>query len=156
MKFILIILVMVVFSCNGRKESYMIQGNNIDIQNFLSKTDSLFQISKVTNTNTIKLVGINNPNDFLTGSELVVFINNKVVYLGKFKKEVVLKIPNLEENDIVHLKFVILKEKELYVLENKSVFNWLKDYRFIYYGIFPYNESINRIHFFPQKNRVIN
>lgn len=134
----------------------MFYGKDIDTIKYLSKTDSLFQISKVSNTNTIKLVGVNNPNNFLIESKLIVYFNNKISYSGEFKKEVVLNISNFKENEIIHLSLEILKDGQLYVLESKSVFNWQKDYMFVYYGLFPSNESTNQIHFFPQKNRVIN
>jgi hypothetical protein len=98
---------------------------------------------------------VSNPYKWTENETMILYVNNKVAFVGKFKIADTLYVGTLKENELVHCKLEILKSNRLLIFENKSNFNWGNEYKYLYIGIFPENPTTENIHFFPQKNQVI-
>ncbi|GIV28893.1 MAG: hypothetical protein KatS3mg027_2707 [Bacteroidia bacterium] len=146
--------IVLVLSCINRKDSSRIKGQRVDTSIYFSRVGSLKAIAALDSC-TSTLILVNNPHNFTDNAILTIFFNSHVVYSGKFNKEVEFCVPKEIVRDLVHIKLEILEKDMLFIFEDKSAFHWHTGYPYIYCVFFPRNESSDQIHFFPQKERII-
>lgn len=106
---------------------------------------------------------LNNPYDLNDDNVISIYVNYHLVYRGIFKELVELKgspdrIFAKESQMIIILDVLTDKNKKkiwLHRFGSKQVFSWKKDYKIIYCGFFPTNETVENICFIPQSEPMI-
>lgn len=137
-------------SCT-QKNNTNVKGEEINAEDYLKSKD----ISNNGNYEKISFRIVSNPYSWDENSHLILYLNNHTIYSGMFSLSGNLKIQKLEPNQSVHFRMEVINNNQLFRYENKSVFNWDNEYKYIYIGLFPDNPSTDNIHFFPQKAEVI-
>ena len=102
----------------------------------------------------LQLFFMNNPYKLTPKDTILFFINNELIYKGKFSNSI--KGNEFRfDNTLVHCKVIIKRDKIYYLLQDKSVFYWNNNFKNIYIGFFPRNTSTDKIHFLPTENLII-
>jgi len=146
--------ILISIGCSNRKGDEMSDGIEVDRSAYLSKIGVPADHS-TTDGHQLKLIALNNPYKLGEDVILTYFLNGEVIYSGQFLTELEVSIPRLADESLVHMKLEVLDGSEVFVFEDKSVFHWMKDYQFVYYGFFPGNKIADQIHFLPQHHSVI-
>ncbi len=122
-----------------------------------SKTSNLLSEKQIIDTTSF--VFVNNPYGIDEHCHFALFINNENFYSGMYKKSILIDISKFEERRI-NLSIEVLAPLKgsgycLHRFTNKSTIYWDRNYKFIYACFFPFNQDIDKIHFFPTKEDVI-
>ena len=125
-------------------------------QNFVlfSRGVNKQKVNKIKPANVLLVQVLNNPFEFSTQSKMIFYINGTPLYKDIFKIQFPVTI-NLNDKELVHCRIEIIEGDCLYVFEDKSVFNWDVNFKFIYAAFFPDNSTTDNIHFFPQQQLVV-
>ncbi len=126
---------------------------NVNSAEYLKKIKSQFAID--TTVKDMSLIAVNNPFNFNKQDIFTIYCNHDIIYTGEFSEGIKLSKSILLKAKIVHFRIEMLRKNDLFIFEDKSIIYLDSSYNFIYYGFFPSNPSTDRIHFFPQKNPVI-
>lgn len=148
--FILFSFFVLLISCTQNKERNL-KGEEID-------TEAYLRTKSITTKETHQGVDfriIVNPYDWDSNAHLILYLNNTIVYSSRFERSGKLQISDLKPNQLVHFKMEIVKHNELFRFENKSVFNWDNNYKYIYIAFFPEKPTTENIYFFPQQSEII-
>ncbi|MDH6307219.1 hypothetical protein M2451_002452 [Dysgonomonas sp. PFB1-18] len=156
--FILLTMILVGTSCVNKsqksdlhptKETY----NNVD--EYLSSFRNLVEIEG--NNKNVQFIFSNKPwpKIFNENTYCCIFINNKLAFNGKIDDEIIVDM-SLFSKESIHLSliFLVLKKDgkyEVYRLSNKTKIFWEDDYRYIFTCLFPTNQNIDQVQFFPIK-----
>jgi hypothetical protein len=126
-----------------------------------TKVSSLteLQLKLISSEAKISVIFVNNPHCFGDAHKIALYANNKLIYLGGYAKQFKASLwDENKENKPVHFSIELIEpgaEKPSYSIQDKSVILWDDDYKYLYIGFFPNNNDPDKIHFFPQKNEVI-
>lgn len=112
------------------------------------------KIDSVGSSDALLVHLLNNPYDFSVQTKMIFYINGIPFYQGSFKTHFPITV-NLNNMELAHCRVEIIESGCLYVLEDKSVFNWDCNFKVIYTAFFPDNSTTDNIHFFPHQQLVI-
>ena len=133
-------------SCNKN----MSNGQTIIIKDYLYNKKYI----EKNDNNKIEFRIVSNPYQWDEKDTLIIYINNKISYVGNFKLGGFLYTEPIY-NELIHCKLEIIRSNKLYIFEDKSNFNWKNKFKYIYVGIFSDNSTSENVHFFPQEDQII-
>lgn len=167
----LLILIIIAFCLEGCQDKKITSGHlelgNSSIQ-YKSMDDFYLSCDKQVYTsenNLLEFRFINNPYNLNENNLLRIFLNDKLVYKGAYNTSLMLKgtVNDIFEDTVknkVILRFSILTDRRkkklwLHHFQNKAPFLWDEEYQIIYCGFFPTNEDVEKVFFFPEKEKFI-
>ena len=147
--FTLFLLFFLFFSCDqdGRRT---LNGEAINTEEHLRNN----RIVAREGYKNIDFIMVADPYEWDSSMHLIIYLNDNVVYSGKFERSGKLQIIEPQPAQLSHFRMEVIKRQELFRFEN-STFNWDSSYKHIYIALFPDNPTTDNIYFFPQRSPVV-
>jgi hypothetical protein len=145
--FVLLSIVFLVIGCN----------NNEDVGVWYDIDSSNYIKSKKVENSECELIFsfFSNPYQWNEQDHMILYLDHKVVYSGKFKMYGILGTKIIKEYSSARFILEIIRNDRLYDFQNKNIVYLDPKISHVYIGLFPDNTSDERIHFIPQHTSLI-